>query len=96
MLCRGAYAIISPELLVPCLTTSARFARCRGQPIRLPRILWDKVDGTYRTTATSPMFSMLEEATAGKAALVALPGIETGLEIENLPTQTSDAFWLLL
>jgi hypothetical protein len=33
----------------------------------------------YRTNC-SPMFNMLEEATAGKAELVALPGIEPGFE----------------
>ena len=54
------------------------------QKQRLQQVLFPQgvtyKDGVYRTTATSPMFSMLEEATVGKAELVALPGIERGFE----------------
>ena len=37
-------------------------------------------EGIYRTTATNPMFSMLEGNLLGKGELVALPGIEPGFE----------------
>jgi site-specific DNA recombinase len=52
------------------------------QKQRLQQVLFPKgvtyLDGVYRTSATGPMFNLLEAATQQKEELVALPGIEPG------------------
>jgi site-specific DNA recombinase len=49
---------------------------------RLQQILFPQgvsyADGCYRTTATNPLFNLLQEEIEDRSALVALPGIEPG------------------